>query len=207
MSALLIGLTGGIGSGKTTVANLFADRGIELIDADLIAREVVAPGSDGLAAIVDHFGADVLNGEGQLDRAALRQRVFNDEQELAWLNALIHPLVRATMVARGRQARSAYALLVIPLLIENGLQSLVERVVVVDLPEAEQIRRTMARDDNSRSLVENIMANQASRQQRLDGADDRIDNSGDLTDLTQQVDALHQQYLTLARNHDSDNGI
>ncbi|SDI42650.1 dephospho-CoA kinase [Ferrimonas sediminum] len=207
MSALLIGLTGGIGSGKTTVANLFADRGIELIDADLIAREVVAPGSDGLAAIVDHFGSGVLDEEGQLDRAALRQRVFHDDQELAWLNALIHPLVRTTMVERGRQARSAYALLVIPLLIENGLQSLVERVVVVDLPETEQIRRTMARDDNSRSLVENIMANQASRQQRLDGADDRIDNSGDLADLTQQVDTLHQQYLTLARNHDSDNGI
>ena len=201
MSALLIGLTGGIGSGKTTVANLFADRGIELIDADIIAREVVAPGSEGLKAIVDHFGQEVLS-EGELDRAALRARVFNHPDELQWLNNLIHPMVRTTMTERGRAASSPYALLVIPLLVENGLQSLVERVLVVDLPEQEQLRRTMSRDSNDRALVEKIMANQASREQRLAAADDRIDNGGDLADLNTQVERLHQHYLTLAGSHE-----
>ncbi|WP_028107728.1 dephospho-CoA kinase [Ferrimonas futtsuensis] len=201
MSAVLIGLTGGIGSGKTTVANLFADRGIELIDADIIAREVVAPGSDGLKAIVDHFGQEVLS-EGELDRSALRARVFNNPQELQWLNNLIHPMVRATMTERGRAAASPYALLVIPLLVENGLQSLVERVLVVDLPEEEQLRRTMSRDSNDRALVEKIMANQASREQRLAAADDCIDNGGDFADLNTQVERLHQHYLTLAGSHE-----
>ncbi|BDY06665.1 dephospho-CoA kinase [Ferrimonas sp. YFM] len=201
MSALLIGLTGGIGSGKTTVANLFADRGIELIDADIIAREVVAPGSDGLKAIVDHFGKEMLS-RGELDRAALRARVFNNPQELQWLNNLIHPLVRTTMTERGKAAASPYALLVIPLLVENGLQSLVERVLVVDLPEEEQLRRTMSRDSNDRALVEKIMANQASREQRLAAADDRIDNGGNLADLNTQVERLHQHYLTLAGSHE-----
>ncbi|WP_417345048.1 dephospho-CoA kinase [Ferrimonas sp.] len=201
MSALLIGLTGGIGSGKTTVANLFADRGIELIDADIIAREVVAPGSDGLKAIVDHFGKEMLSS-GALDRAALRARVFNNPQELRWLNNLIHPMVRTTMTERGKAAASPYALLVIPLLVENGLQSLVERVLVVDLPEEEQLRRTMSRDSNDRALVEKIMANQASREQRLAAADDLIDNGGNLADLNTQVERLHQHYLTLAGSHE-----
>lgn len=201
MSALLIGLTGGIGSGKTTVANLFADRGIELIDADIIAREVVAPGSDGLKAIVARFGKKILS-HGELDRAALRKRVFNHPEELQWLNNLIHPMVRTTMTERGEAASSPYALLVIPLLVENGLQSLVERVLVVDLPEEEQLRRTMSRDNNDRALVENIMANQASREQRLAAADDRIDNGGDLADLNRQVERLHQHYLTLAGSHE-----
>ncbi|TKB51283.1 dephospho-CoA kinase [Ferrimonas sediminicola] len=202
MSALLIGLTGGIGSGKSTVADLFAKRGIELIDADLIAREVVAPGSDGLKAIVDHFGDQVLSDGGGLDRAALRRRVFNQPEELRWLNSLIHPLVRARMIERGRAATSPYALLVIPLLVENGLQSLVERVLVVDLPEEEQLRRTMSRDHNDQALVEKIMANQASRAQRLAAADDRIDNGGNLADLNTQVEQLHQHYLTLAGSHE-----
>lgn len=197
MSSLLIGLTGGIGSGKTTVANLFAERGIELIDADIIARDVVAPNTPALNAITARFGDEILDN-GQLNRAALRQKVFENSEDLKWLNELIHPLVRQTMVAQGQKAKSPYALLVIPLLVENQLQSLVERVLVVDIDESQQVKRTASRDNNDETLVKKIMANQASRQQRLDAADDIIDNSANLNQLNQQVERLHQHYLTLA---------
>ncbi|WP_139299087.1 dephospho-CoA kinase, partial [Vibrio vulnificus] len=144
--ALVIGLTGGIASGKTTVANLFQQHfAIDIVDADIVARQVVAPGSAGLAAIVDHFGADILTREGELDRGQLRQRIFAHAEEKQWLNALLHPMIRRKMIEDLAQVSSPYALLVVPLLVENQLQTLCDRVLVVDVEEKTQLQRTMDR--------------------------------------------------------------
>ncbi|MGL4899407.1 MAG: dephospho-CoA kinase, partial [Shewanella sp.] len=132
MSKFVVGLTGGIGSGKTTVANLFAELGITLVDADIVAREVVAKGSAGLNAIVAHFGSQILTPEGELDRGKLRQRIFSHDEERLWLNQLLHPMIRQTMLTQVNQATSPYVIMVVPLLFENGLDSLVNRVLVVD---------------------------------------------------------------------------
>ncbi len=145
--ALIIGLTGGIASGKTTVADLFQQHfDIDLIDADIIARQVVEPKSNGLVAIEQHFGSAVITEEGTLDRAKLRECIFSSEQEKQWLNSLLHPLIREQMLQEIKQVRSPYALLVVPLLIENKLQSMVDRVLVVDVLAKTQIQRTMQRD-------------------------------------------------------------
>lgn len=163
MSKFVVGLTGGIGSGKTTVANLFAAEGITLVDADIVAREVVAPGSKGLEAIVTHFGAEILTPEGELERAKLRQRIFSHPEEREWLNQLLHPMIRQEMLAQVEKATSAYVIMVVPLLFENGLDRLVNRTLVVDISPELQINRTVKRDNVDASQVNNIISSQCSR--------------------------------------------
>ncbi|SMY36740.1 Dephospho-CoA kinase [Photobacterium malacitanum] len=197
--AVVIGLTGGIGSGKTTVANLFGEYGIDLIDADVIAREVVAIGSVGLARIVEKFGASILLADGNLDRSQLRAAIFSDPQLKNWLNQLLHPLIRAKMLADIDRATSPYCLLIVPLMVENNLQTLTDRLLVVDVDQQTQIMRTQQRDNVSLEQIKNILSAQATRQQRLDAADDIICNNGDNQALLTQVAQLHQHYLALAQ--------
>ena len=197
--AVVIGLTGGIGSGKTTVANLFGAYGIDLIDADIIAREVVAIGSVGLARIIEKFGNDILLADGNLDRSQLRAAIFSDPQQKNWLDQLLHPLIRDKMLADIDRATSPYCLLIVPLMIENNLQTLTDRLLVVDVDQQTQIMRTQQRDNVSLEQIKNILAAQASRQQRQDAADDIICNNGDNQALLTQVAQLHQHYLALAQ--------
>lgn len=199
---LVIGLTGGIASGKSTVANLFAEQfGIDIVDADIVARQVVEKGTPGLAAIHDHFGAAVLNPDATLNRAALRERIFSNENEKMWLNNLLHPLIREKMTQDLRQVHSPYALLVVPLLVENQLQSMADRILVVDVDQATQIQRTMARDEVSEQQVRAILASQASREQRLACADDVIKNDAKNQKLLPQITELHQKYLAISRTN------
>ncbi|MGL6464057.1 dephospho-CoA kinase [Aeromonas hydrophila] len=195
----VVAITGGIGSGKTTVANQFAELGIEVVDADVIAREVVEPGTPALAAIAAHFGSDVITPDGQLDRRWLRERVFTDPQAKGWLNALLHPLIRTEMQRQCAAARSPYCLLVVPLLVENRLTALANRVLVIDVDEATQIERTCRRDGVSREQAQAILAAQASRAQRLAAADDVLDNqNGTPEAIKSRILALHETYLAFA---------
>ncbi|EGR0055115.1 dephospho-CoA kinase [Vibrio vulnificus] len=200
--ALVIGLTGGIASGKTTVANLFQQHfAIDIVDADIVARQIVAPGSAGLTAIVDHFGADILTCEGELDRGQLRQRIFAHSEEKQWLNALLHPMIRRKMIENLAQVSSPYALLVVPLLVENQLQTLCDRVLVVDVEEKTQLQRTMDRDGVDEQQVRAILKAQASRHERLALADDVIKNESKDQDLLQQITDLHQKYLAMSKQN------
>ncbi|EMB7842951.1 dephospho-CoA kinase [Vibrio vulnificus] len=200
--ALVIGLTGGIASGKTTVTNLFQQHfAIDIVDADIVARQVVAPGSAGLTAIVDHFGVDILTHEGELDRGQLRQRIFAHSEEKQWLNALLHPMIRRKMIEDLAQVSSPYALLVVPLLVENQLQTLCDRVLVVDVEEKTQLQRTMDRDGVDEQQVRAILKAQASRHERLALADDVIKNESKDQDLLQQITDLHQKYLAMSKQN------
>lgn len=195
----VVAITGGIGSGKTTVANQFAELGIEVVDADVIAREVVEPGTPALAAIAAHFGSAVITPDGQLDRRRLRERVFTDPQAKGWLNALLHPLIRTEMQHQCAAARSPYCLLVVPLLVENRLTALANRVLVIDVDEATQIERTCRRDGVSREQAQAILAAQASRADRLAAADDVLDNqNGTPEAIKSRILALHETYLVFA---------
>ncbi|WP_270827756.1 dephospho-CoA kinase [Aeromonas sp. Y318-1] len=195
----VVAITGGIGSGKTTVANQFAELGIEVVDADVIAREVVEPGTPALAAIADHFGSEVITPDGQLDRRRLRERVFTDPQAKGWLNALLHPLIRTEMQRQCAAARSPYCLLVVPLLVENRLTALANRVLVIDVDEATQIERTCRRDGVSHEQAQAILAAQASRAERLAAADDVLDNqNGTPEAIKSRILALHETYLAFA---------
>ncbi|MBC8949710.1 MULTISPECIES: dephospho-CoA kinase [Xenorhabdus] len=196
----IVALTGGIGSGKTTISNVFSSLGVPLVDADIIAREVVAPGTPALQAITEHFGADILLPNGSLNRAMLRQKIFAAPEEKQWLNALLHPLIQIETQRQLNQVTASYVIWVVPLLIENNLMHLAERVLVVDVPVEVQITRTMARDGVSREQVENILAAQASRQDRLEKADDVIVNHNSEQDITSRVVELHQQYLKQAKS-------
>lgn len=193
-----VALTGGVASGKSTVERLFASRGIEIIDADHVAREVVAAGTAGLADIVEVFGTDVLSADGSLDRRAMRERVFADERARRQLEAIIHPRVREVLRQRASEVHSAYGMLVIPLLVESGDYAWVNRVLVVDVPREVQRERLLKRDGISRELAEAMLDAQASREQRLGVADDVIDNSADLESLDAAVERLHRRYLQLA---------
>ncbi len=198
---MIIGLTGGIASGKSTVARLFGDLGARWVDADDIAREVVAPGEPALKAIVDRYGDAILTREGRLDRAALRALVFADEKERRWLEATTHPRVRERLVARLsllRQQDAPYILLVSPLLFESGQVDMVQRTLVVDVPEALQIERTTERDDVDQAQAKAIVASQMGRDERLALADDVITNDGDLAALPGAVTALDDTYRRLA---------
>ena len=195
----IVAITGGIGSGKTTIANQFAELGIDIVDADVIAREVVEPGTPALAAIAAQFGPEMLDPQGQLDRRRLRERVFSDPDAKAWLNGLLHPLIRQEMLRQCANARSPYCLLVVPLLIENRLTQLANRVLVIDVDEATQIERTCRRDGVSRAQAEAILAAQASRAERLAAADDVLDNqSGTTETIRERILALHETYLAFA---------
>ncbi|MEZ8186679.1 dephospho-CoA kinase [Shewanella sp. 5S214] len=194
----VVGLTGGIASGKTTVANLFAQYDIDLVDADVIAREVVSIGSDGLNAIKQHFGQGILLADNSLDRAALRAQVFNNPEQRLWLNNLLHPMIRQRMLDQVQASTSAYVIMVVPLLFENHLDSLVDTTLVVDIAPELQVSRTMQRDGVSKEQVEHILASQMTREQRLALADNIIDNQGEHEQLRSQVFRLHQQYLQQA---------
>ncbi|WP_340615435.1 dephospho-CoA kinase [Xenorhabdus entomophaga] len=198
--AYIVALTGGIGSGKTTISNVFSSLGVPLIDADIIAREVVAPGTPALQAITEHFGPDILLADSSLNRALLRQKIFAAPEEKQWINALLHPLIQKETHKQLNQVTASYVIWVVPLLIENNLTHLADRILVVDVPEETQIARTMARDGVSREQVENILAAQASRQARLEKADDVIINRNDEQNIASRVVELHQQYLKLAKS-------
>ncbi|WP_165460424.1 dephospho-CoA kinase [Atlantibacter sp.] len=193
-----VAITGGIGSGKTTVANKFAQLGVAVIDADIIARNVVEPGKPALETIARHFGATMLLPDGTLNRRALRERIFANPEEKAWLNALLHPLIQRETQDEMARATSAYVLWVVPLLVENQLHHKADRVLVVDVEPETQIIRTMQRDNVSRPHAEQIIAAQVSREARLAIADDVIDNSGRSDAVDAQVKHLHQRYLQLA---------
>lgn len=193
----ILGLTGGIGSGKSAVATHFGNLGVHLVDADHAARWVVEPGRPALAQITEHFGRDVLQADGQLDRATLRQRIFEHPEERRWLENLLHPLIGEEIIRDLASAQSPYAILVSPLLIESGQQRMTQRVLVVDAPEAVQIQRTMARDKVSEEQVGAILKAQASREKRLEAADDVLVNDRDLEWLQREVERLHAFYLTL----------
>ncbi len=195
----VVAITGGIGSGKTTVANQFAALGIEVVDADLIAREVVAPGTPALAAITSHFGPEILTEQGLLDRRVLRERIFSDPAAKSWLNALLHPIIRSEMLRQCAAVSSPYCLLVVPLLVENRLTELADRVLVIDVDEATQIERTCRRDGVSREQAQAILASQANRSERLAMADDVLDNqSGTTETIRERILALHETYLAFA---------
>lgn len=195
----VVAITGGIGSGKTTIANQFAALGIEVVDADLIAREVVAPGTPALAAITSHFGPEILTEQGLLDRRVLRERIFSDPAAKSWLNALLHPIIRSEMLRQCAAVSSPYCLLVVPLLVENRLTELADRVLVIDVDEATQIERTCRRDGVSREQAQAILASQANRSERLAMADDVLDNqSGTTETIRERILALHETYLAFA---------
>ncbi len=193
-----VGLTGGVASGKSTAAERFTELGVEVVDADRIARELVAPGTPLLERIRRIFGPEFIDGSGQLDRRRLRERVFADEAARRTLEALLHPAIRDAMERRAEAAASPYVVLMIPLLVEKGLKSLVDRVLVVDLPEEEQIRRLCARDAIDPALARRMVASQASRRERLAAADDVLLNTGDREALRRAVDRLHEDYLKQA---------
>lgn len=198
----VVGLTGGIASGKTTVANLFQSQfGIEIVDADVVAREVVEPGSEGLKAIEERWGAGILLHDGTLNRAKLREVIFANEEEKAWINGLLHPMIREKMQADIAKVTSPYGLLVIPLMVENNLQSLADRVLVVDVDKQTQMQRTVERDGVPLEQVESILAAQASRTQRLAIADDVIKNNATNQELLPQITELHQKYLEICREN------
>ena len=194
-----VGLTGGIASGKTTVARRFAALGVPVIDADEVARTVVAPGEPALAAVIARFGTAVTAADGSLDRRALRAQVFADPAARRDLEAILHPRIRTAMEQMARDAAGPYVILSIPLLVEGGdPRSRVDRILVVDTDEDTQLARLQARDDSSLAEARAILGAQASRTQRLSFADDVIENSAGLEALHARIDALHQRYLALA---------
>ena len=196
---LRIGLTGGIASGKTAVADLFAKLGAAVIDTDVIAREVVAPGTPGLTRVCSIFGDEILNADGSLDRAALRSRVFADEPSRKQLEAILHPLIHAeTLRQSAALAAAPYQILVVPLLAETGFREIVDRVLVVDCPPDIQAERLMARDKESATTAAAMINAQTGREQRLMIADDTISNDGPREALAHAVASLHRQYLELA---------
>ncbi len=194
MPTYVVGLTGGIGSGKSAAADRFAAHNIAIVDADIASRAVVEPGQPALEAIADHFGSEIIV-DGQLDRTALRHKVFADESERHWLQSLLHPLINAWLKDQIAAATSPYVVLVNPLLFETRHNMWCNRVLVVDVPEEVQLRRTMERDGNTEEQVRNIMNAQADRVQRNELADDIIVNDRDLDHLYSEVDRLHEVYL------------
>lgn len=197
MKPWTLGLTGGIGSGKSAVARHFSDLGVHTVDADHAARWVVEPGKPALERIVEHFGSRVLQSDGQLDRAALRKEIFQNPEQRRWLETLLHPLIGQEISQNLAQAESPYAILVSPLLIESGQHRMTQRILVVDTPEHLQIKRTIARDQVSAEQVQAILQAQARREQRLDAAHDVLVNDRDLGWLKREVERLHDFYINL----------
>ena len=198
----VVGLTGGIGSGKSTIAELFAELGVPIIDADLVARQVVEKGSPLLAEIAAHFGPEILLEDGALNRAALREKIFANETQKHWLNQLLHPAIRHEMLRQLAAQQAPYCIFMVPLLIENNLTALCQRILVIDVLEHTQVERAGQRDNNQVEQIKRIMQSQVSRQERLKYADDVINNNEDLIanlpQLKQKVLDLHHLYLQLA---------
>ena len=200
---LLVVLTGGVASGKTTASDCFARLGIEVIDTDLIARELVEPGAPALNAIAAHFGAEVLTGDGALNRRFLREKVFSHEESRKQLEALLHPRIVERVRERIAEAGGEpYVVIVVPLLVETGLFADADCVVVVDIPEEEQIRRLRERDDVDAAHARAMLAAQASRQERLDAADEVLDNTATPQKLEKSVRRLHRKLLQRTDHHD-----
>lgn len=193
-----VALTGGIGSGKSTVADAFSHLGVNVIDADVIARQVVEPGTSALLAIAARFGQQMINDDGTLNRRSLRERIFVHAEDKTWLNALLHPLIQQETRRQIQAASSPYVLWVVPLLVENNLVANADRVLVVDVAKETQIARTILRDRVSREHAERILAAQATREQRLAAADDVIENMGPPDAIASDVARLHEKYLMLA---------
>jgi dephospho-CoA kinase len=199
---LRIGLTGGIASGKSTVADMFADLGTPVIDTDVIAREVVRPGQPALDEIREAFGDGVIDPDGTLDRAAMRTIVFGDDAARRRLEAILHPRIGAATRAQADAAGGDYQIIVVPLLVESALRAFVDRVLVVDCDEATQIARLLARDTESEAQARRMLAAQSTRAERMAIADDVIANDGSLDDTREQVEALHRRYLGAATGQD-----
>ncbi|NIZ05668.1 dephospho-CoA kinase [Pseudoalteromonas sp. HF66] len=195
MANWVLGLTGGIGSGKSAVSAMFEELGIQVVDADIVAREVVEPGSVGFTKITAHFGDEILTDNGTLDRAKLRTIIFADESEKQWLNSLLHPLIRESMITQLKQATSQYVILVAPLLFENGLEKYCDHTLLIDVPVEVQITRTTARDDVSTELAKQIIASQMSRADKQKKATDILDNNRPLEEVKIDVLKLHKKYL------------
>ncbi|WP_250657340.1 dephospho-CoA kinase [Alkalimarinus coralli] len=197
---MIIGLTGGIGSGKSAVSKCFEKLGVQVVDADIVAREVVETGRPALKAIAGHFGHDILTPEGQLNRAALRSIIFADENQRKWLESLLHPLIREEIISQLKEGNAPYSILSSPLLLETDQHTMVERILVVDVPIETQIERTCQRDNNSKEQVESIIKAQSSREFKQQKADDIILNTGTIEALQKEVSTLHQRYLELSQN-------
>jgi len=204
--ALRIGLTGGIASGKSLVADCFAELGIPVIDTDQVARDIVEPGQPALRDIRRAFGDDVFTGDGRLDRRRMRRVVFNDADRRAELEAILHPRIRRETAARVETAQGPYVIVVVPLLVETGFDDMTDRVLVVDCPVEMQRARLLERDAENPAQVERILAAQATRAERLTAADDIVDNSGDIDATRDQVRQLHEKYLTLTKPRVCDRG-
>jgi dephospho-CoA kinase len=196
---LRIGLTGGVASGKSTVAGMFAALGAEIIDTDQIAREVVAPGTPALAAIREHFGPEVIAADGSLNRRRMREIVFADADERHMLEGLLHPRIRECALERAAASRAPYVIIAVPLLFETGFDRIVDRAVVVDCPEALQLARLTARDGIDMDAARAMLNSQMSRSERLARADDVIDNSGSLEATQEQAQALHRDFIRRAQ--------
>lgn len=195
--ALIIGITGGIGSGKTAATDYFAAQGIEIVDADVVARTAVEPQSNALNLIAQRYGDTILNSNGSLNRRQLRSIIFDDTNERQWLEALLHPLINQAIVTQLQTAQSPYAILVSPLLLESTQHQLVDRILVVDVHPDTQITRATARDNMTTAKAQQIIATQISRAERQQKADDLVNNEGSLAQLHNQLAQLHQRYLTL----------
>jgi dephospho-CoA kinase len=195
----VVGITGGIGSGKTAATNFFSTLGIDIVDADIAARIVVEPGSDALQQIARHFGPTIIQADASLDRAALRHIIFKDSAAKRWLEQLMHPLIGSEVQRQIASAKSPYVIFVSPLLIEAKQHLICDRILVIDVPEEIQLQRTIIRDNNDASQVQRIIASQVNRAQRLTCADDVIENTGSLEQLREQVEKIHRHYLELAR--------
>ena len=194
----VIGLTGGIGSGKSTVASIFVNLGIEVINADQLARDVVEPGSPTLVTIVERYGEYILQEDDSLNRSQLREIVFADANEREWLEQLTHPLIAQLIKDQLRAVSSPYAILESPLLIETDQKELVDRILVIDIVEETQLQRTLARDDSKEATIKAIINSQIPREQRLEAADDRVDNSAKFEATEREILRLHKQYLLMA---------
>ena len=197
---LVIGLTGGIGSGKSTVAEMFESLGVPIIDMDRIARQIVEPGQPALTQIKQAFGEKIVAASGQLNRQQLSKIIFDSAEKRHQLEAILHPLIRQETARQLAELKAPYCIVVIPLLLESEQRSLVDRVLVVDVPESLQISRTMQRDGISAAQVRKILAAQVGRDSRLNAADDVIDNSAAMEDIRHRVDELDQQYRALSEN-------
>jgi len=197
---LRIGLSGGIGSGKSTVAAMFAEHGVPVIDADAIALQLTLPGTPTTATLLQSFGPGIADNSGGIDRKALAHRVFSNDPDRALLENILHPLIRTEMLRVQGELNAPYCLLMIPLLVETGQRDLVDRVLMIDVEEYTQIARVAVRDGRTESEIQAILVAQADRTQHLKVADDIINNTGDLDALKVQVDALHRKYLSLIQD-------
>lgn len=199
-SPYIVGLTGGIGSGKSTVTKMFRKLGVEIIDADEISRALTSDDTPLVQTVIQHFGTDILDQEGRLNRAALREIIFSNPREKAWLENLLHPAIRKEIRQKIAESESPYLIVVVPLLLESDNYDFVDRIVVIDASEASQVERVRQRDGNNEALIARIMASQATRTARLKAADDIIDNSSTLEALENRVKELHDSYMLLAQN-------